>query len=146
MPVVWTQQSAYAQERRRHEALHSEFGAPGRPYEYREYPTQMYKATRQPDGTRTLEGERAENETERERLERLGYVWGGRQAAVEALERQELEFAKLAAERNHEVRTMSEGARTEVAEYEATHGITHHPTIPETPVPAHSKAKNRPSQ
>ena len=47
---IHTIDSAYAKEMRKHEANYTEYGPPGRPYQFRAYPTMMYKADRR-DGT-----------------------------------------------------------------------------------------------
>ena len=135
MGVVWTQQSEYAKERRKHEAHHTEFGAPERPYTYTPYPTRMYKCTRVEKGARVFEGITARDEVEQRNLESRGFVAGGQAAALDALERQEFEHAQLAAERNYDVKhKLSEKAAAEVAEAEAAHGARHLPSVPETPI------------
>lgn len=126
--------SAYAIEMAKHEAHFSEFGPPGRPYEYRAYPTAMYKASRTPQGGEPrFEYAQAGDDAERERLERVGFVHGGKAAAVKALERQEFEIAELAANRAFTDRTMSEKARAEAAQVDES-TVRHLATIPETPV------------
>lgn len=134
MGVVHVPDSAYAKEMCKWNAHHSEFGPPGRPYTFQPYPARMYKAARLPDGTRAIvEAQDAGNADEQRRLETRGFVAGGQGAALEALDAQEREYAQLAAERNFEVRRMSEGARSEVAQAEDEAGARHLPVIPERP-------------
>lgn len=141
MGVVHSPDSKYAEEMRRWEALHTQYGPPGRPYEYREYPTQMYKAGRNDAGRSViLESRRAEDSTERERLERDGFVCGGQQAALDALERSELELAKLAAEINYDAQhKLSDKARAEVEAAQADAGMRHIGEIPEKPKRKHTR-------
>ena len=130
MAVLHSPDSEYAKERRKYEALHSEFGAPGRPYQFFEYPTMMYKAGLDEKGQiAILERLEAETETQRGELERLGFVYGGQGAAVAAFERQRQEMAVLAATRNYEDRNMSEKAKAEAEAFKA-HSTEHQPTIP----------------
>lgn len=136
MSVVHSEDSAYMQEMQRWEG-HKYFGdlPPGRPYQYREFPHRLYKAGRNAHGqTAILEAQTANDEREASNLESRGFVMGGQDKAIEAFERQELEIAKLAAERNFEMTRMSEGARREVAQVEASAGARHIAEIPRTPV------------
>jgi hypothetical protein len=125
------QDSQYAKEMRKHEAFHSAYGPPGRPYQFREYPSMLYKPTRAKDsGVVTYEASEAANDSERERLERCGFVHGGKGAALAALEKQEFEFAELAANRAVTDQRMGELARAEAVRVDdAT--IQHLPVIPE---------------
>lgn len=143
MPVVHTPESNYAKEMRRHEAYHTQFGPPGRPYAYRDYPTRMYKAERLPSGDRTFEAQTAEDEHQRRNLESRGFVVGGQQAALDALTAVELEHAKLAAEINYDVRHgMGDRARAEVDQAQESAGAKHLPMIPEVPI----KKRGRPAK
>jgi hypothetical protein len=122
-------QSAYAKEIVKHEANFTQYGAPGRLYEFRAYPTMLYRATRGKSGP-DFEGATAHDDAERERHERSGFVHGGKAAALAALERQEFEYAELAANRAYTDRSMSDKARTEAAKVdEAT--VQHLPAIPD---------------
>lgn len=128
------QGTEYAKELCKWEANYTQYGPPGRPYEYRAYPSAMYKAKRPAKGGDPLfDFASAEDERDRERLERVGYVYGGKAAALAALERQEFEIAELAANRHLTDRRMGEQARAEAAAAdEAT--IQHLAAIPETPI------------
>lgn len=141
MPVVHTPESEYAKEMRRWEAHHTQFGSPGRPYTFQAYPTRMYKATRQSDGSRTFEGFTANDEHERRNLESRGFVVGGQQAALDALEAIEKAHAELAAEINYEQRhKLSEHASAEVEQARHEYGEARHmPVVPETPRPRRTK-------
>lgn len=136
------QGTEYAKEMRKHEALHSPYGPPGRPYTFREYPSMMYKPTRAKDnGDVAFEAQTAEDDRDRERLERSGFIHGGKAAALAALERREFEFAELAANRAVTDRRMGELARVE-AERVDTATIQHLPVIPEANArPDHMKGK-----
>ncbi len=83
---------------RRHEAHHSKFGSPGRPYQFREFPTMMYRAARNPAGQVVIvEAQTANDEHAQRSLESRGFAHGGQAAALEAVERREQELAELAA-------------------------------------------------
>lgn len=133
--------SKYAEEMRKWEAHYSQFGPPGRPYEFHAYPTRMYKASRPPKGgPAVFEGADASTDQERESLERIGFVWGGQAAALQALEQREFEIAELAANRAHSDRKMSEKAQIEAdAADRAT--IQHLPAVPETPIKRRGRPK-----
>lgn len=138
MPVVHTPESEYAKEMKRWEAHHTQYGAPGRPYAYQAYPTRMYKATRQPDGSRTFEGHTANDEHERRNLESRGFVVGGQQAALDALAADEKVHAELAAEMNWEQKhgRVSEKASAEIEQARSDYGEARHmPVVPEAPKP-----------
>lgn len=143
MAVVYTPESEYAKEMRKWEALHGQFGPPGRPYTYQPYPTRMYKATRQSSGDRTFEAQTAHSENEQRNLESRGFVAGGQQAALDALTASERSHAELAAEINYDARHgMGEKARAEVEQAQASAGARHLPMIPEAPV----KKRGRPAK
>jgi hypothetical protein len=62
--------------------------------------------------------------------------------AIEAYQAQQLEFAKLAAEREYEKRhKLSPKARAEVQQVEDAAGMQHLPTIPETPIKRRGRPK-----
>jgi hypothetical protein len=92
--------TAYAKEITKHEANFTQYGPPGRPHVHRDYPARMYKPSRpKMGGPCVFEGADAENEAQREQLERIGFVYGGQGAALAALEAREFEIAELAANR-----------------------------------------------
>jgi hypothetical protein len=125
--------SAYAKEITKHEANYTQYGPPGRPYEYRPYPTMMYRASRPKEGGAIPDFDQMEagNDHERESCERQGFVYGGKAEALAALERQEFEFAELAANRELNDRKMSDKARTEATRVDDAAGIQHVPNIGE---------------
>ena len=94
-------------------------------------PSMLYKPTRAKDsGDVTYEASEAADDRERERLERCGFIHGGKGAALAALEKQEFEFAELAANRAVTDQRMGELARAEAVRVDdAT--IQHLPVIPE---------------
>lgn len=122
--------SAYAEEMRKHEQHYGPFGEPGNPYAYREYPTMLYKAKSANPHNAEFESVQAHDDVERERYERQGFVYGGKAAAIEALQKQEREFAELAANRALTDRRMSEQAQAEAARVDES-TVRHLPVIPE---------------
>lgn len=136
MAVVHTPDSAYAKERVKWEAYPTECGPGKRTYERRDYPMMLHLAGPPASGLGAAEivktltvGSEIEAESYRSQ--------GFRPTPLEAIEyfaAQQLEFATLAAERNSEMRRMSERANAEVAAVEAAAGAQHLPTIPEQPV------------
>jgi hypothetical protein len=135
MPVIHTPDTPYAKEMARHEAIHTKYGAPGRPYEFREFPTRMYLAVRDQSGAPVLQGETANDSHEQRNLESRGFVHGGQQSALDSLAARETEHATLAAERNYEVAhgKLSEAAVEEVKFVEEAAGAMHVPEIPSGP-------------
>lgn len=131
--------TAYASELRKHEANFTQYGPPGRPYVYRDYPARMYKASRPPQGgPAVFEGQTAETEHERASLEAVGFVFGGQGAALAALEAREFEMAELAANRTIGDLKMTPRAQAEAEAVDVT-TIQHLGAIPE----AHPKTGRR---
>ena len=125
--------SAYAREIVKHEANYTQYGPPGRPYVFREYPTMMYRATRPKAGgvEPNFEGIEAGSEVERSNLEAQGFAHGGKAAALAKLEATEFEIAELAANRAHNDRRMGEKAQAEAARVDDAAGIQHVAAVPE---------------
>jgi hypothetical protein len=91
----------------------------------------MYKASRPPmGGPAVFEGQTADDERDRERLERSGFVYGGQGAALEALDAREFELAELAANRVIPEQRMSPKAQAEAEAVDLT-TIQHLGAIPE---------------
>lgn len=132
--IVHNPQSEWAKEARKWEATHTEFGPPGRPYVYREYPTWMFKAAALPEGgIGIVAHELVETPEKRDRFESAGFRMEPLQA-IEAYTKQQLEFAKLAAEREYDKRHgLSAKAVAEVNAIEDAAGAQHLPTIAERP-------------
>lgn len=129
----------YAAEMRKWEANYTQYGPPGRPYEYRPYPTMLYRPTRsKQNGAVEFEGQTANTEQERESLEHMGFVHGGKAVALQALERQEFEYAELAANRAATDRVMGANAQLEADRVDSG-TIQHLPVLPE----AHPKTGRR---
>lgn len=130
--IVIPQNTEYAKEMRRWEAQHSAFGAPGRPYEYQEFPKMLFKA-KQGDGI--AERVIVNDAHEQRNLQSRGFHETQEQALA-AVRQDQLEHGKLAAERNYEIQhgRLSERAAAEVRAAEAEHGATHLPEITETPI------------
>lgn len=134
MPVEWGQESEYSKEVRKWNSTHTQFGPPGRPYVFQEYPIRMYLAGRNDKGqSDVLDAQTAESEVERRNFESRGFR-AGKAAAFEALTAREFDAAQLAAERNYVERTMSDKAQAEAASANAAAGARHLASVPETPI------------
>lgn len=130
MGVAYSKDSAYAQEARKWEATHTEYGPPGRPYEYREYPKRLYKA-RDAQGREFESVEVTDAHEERNYLSR-GFC-AGQDKAIEALLGEQTSVAEAAANRAFHEQRMSDRARAEAQA--ADDATPHHlPEIPETPI------------
>lgn len=140
--IVIPQNTPYAEEMRKHEAFPTEFGRGERPYVYREFPKRIYKAVRSESGGVGFEGFTVHDEHELRNMQSRGY--SVTQAdAMAALEREQTEHGKLAAERNWEAKhgRLSEGAIAEMRAAEAAHGARHLPEVPETPIKRRGRPK-----
>lgn len=129
MGLAYTKESAYAQERVKWEGQHSEFGPPGRPFQYAEYPKRMSRA-KDAQGT-AFDAIDVADETEEQNMYSRGYRVG-RDTAIEALLAGQKEVAEAAANRAYHEQRMTAKAR---AEAEAIDNATanHLPVIPEKP-------------
>lgn len=135
MSIIITPDSDYGREKIRWEAHHTAAGPPGRPYEFRRYPSMMYRADRIEHGPLGIvDRQTAADEHEERNLLSRGFARSAAEA-VKLKEDEQLEHAKLSAERNYDVeKRLGERAREEVARAEAKHGSEHLPTMPETPI------------
>jgi len=126
---------AYAKEATKWEAQHTPAGPPGRPYQYYPYPAMLYRAGRINHGPiGIVETEVAVDADAAKAMKSRGFHVGPHEA-IAAFEDQQVEFAKLAAERNYDVKNrLSEKACAEVAQAEDVHGSEHLPAMPETPI------------
>jgi hypothetical protein len=131
MGVVFTKDSLYAVEMRKWEATHTEFGAPGRPYQFREFPKRLYKAERTDRGIQITEAMTAEDADMERNLQSRGFHFG-QDAAIAAIEREQTVFGQLAAEREFAIQhgRLSDAAVAEVRTAEAHHGAAHLPDVP----------------
>lgn len=132
--IVVTENSEYAREMRKHEALHTKYGSPGRPYVRQEFPKRLYQAVRGDKGV-TFDGFTVHTEDEQRNMQSRG--WSVSQPeALEALNREHTEHGKLAAERNFEIKhgRISEKAASEVRAAEAEYGARHLPEVPAKPM------------
>lgn len=134
--LVHNPNSAWAKEARKWEATYTQFGPAGRPYVFRQYPTWMFLAGAPPNGgaITILDMQICATENQRSGFESRGF----RMEPLEAIayyEKQQLEYAKLAAEREYEKRhgKMSARARQEVEDVEEAAGAQHLPTIAARP-------------
>jgi hypothetical protein len=134
--ILHSPESSFAKERRKWEAHPSELGPGERPWVFREYPMMMYRAL-SPAPSAPMEQEIADDEPRADALRSRGFR-PTPLAAIEAHEAQALEFAKLAAEREHEIHyKLSEKAGAEVRAAEADYS-GHMPSMPVTPIPPKS--------
>ncbi len=129
--IVIPQNTPYANEMRRHESHHTTFGPPGRPYVYSEFPKRLYKAVKGGVAPE-FDGHTVNSEDEQRNMQSRGYSLT-QADALEALEREQTEHGKLAAEREWEIRhgRVSDKAAAEVRVAEEAHGATHMPVMPE---------------
>lgn len=134
--IAITQTSEYAKEMRKHEALPTVYGPPGRPYTAKqEFPKRIYKAARRDVGSGIdFEGLTVNNEDEQRNMQSRGFSLT-QQDALDALNRENVEHGTLAAERNFEIKhgRISEKAATEVRAAEGDYS-GHLPEVPRTPV------------
>lgn len=135
MGVVFTQESNYAKEMVKHEAYPTQFGPPGRPYVFREYPKRLYKADRVDGQIKIVDAQTAHDDHEERNLLSRDFHFGP-DKAMQAIEQQQLTHGTLAAEREWQIQhgRVSEKAASEVRAAEAEHGARHLPDVPETPV------------
>ena len=136
MGVVFTQESNYAKEMRRWEAHHTQFGAPGRPYVFHEFPKMLYRADRV-DGKIVVNENCIVNDDDEQRNMQSRGFYLTQEGAIEAAEKlYHVEYGTLAAERNFEIERgrISASAAAEVRSAEAAHGASHLPVVPETPL------------
>lgn len=132
MPVEHGTASRYAQEMRRWNAHHSEFGPPGKPYVFSEWPKMVYRAERVNGVVKIIETKQVGNEDEE--LKERGKGFRFRQEdALDLLREEQLVHGTLAAEREWEIKhgRLSEKAVEEVRAVEADAGAVHVPVIPE---------------
>lgn len=132
--IVIPQNTPYAEEMRKHEAHHTVYGPPKRPYEYREFPKRVYKAVRGVTGVE-FEGHTVGDEHEQRNLQSRGFYLSQTEAMA-ALEKAQTEAGILAAERNYEIQhgRISERAAAEVRQAEVDHGARHLPEVPVKPI------------
>lgn len=137
MPVVHAPETDFAKESVKWEAQGTPMGPGLRPYIKRPYPAVMYRAERV-DGQLTI----ADIETVAHDAQQANALSRGFRdtpnAAFEAIERQELEFAKLHAERNFHERRMTPKAQAEAIAHDAGR-TTHLPSVPERPIKRRQK-------
>ncbi len=132
--IVMPPGTAYAKEMVKHEAHYTQYGPPERPFVYQEFPKRLYRATRGDSGV-VLDGYTVANDDEQRNMQSRGYCLS-QQDAMDALEREQTEHGRLAAERNWEAAhgRLSDRAVAEVRAAEDQHGARHLPEVLETPV------------
>jgi len=143
MGLAYTPESAYAQELVKHEALHTRFGPPGRPYTHQDYPMRLSLAGRTSSGVPTIvHAVTVADEHERRNFESRGYR-AGQDVALALLHATDLEIAELAANRAFHDRRMSPQAQREAAAADDATSA-HLPSIPETPKPPRRRPGPKP--
>ena len=138
------QSTDYAKEMARWEAFPSQWGAAGRPYQFREYPKLMYKAEFVPGkGTQVADRHTVNDEHEERNMLSRGFH-PTLQASFDAIRLQQTEHGKLAAEMNHEIKQgrISPAAAAEVEAAREEFGARHMPVVPETPVKRRGRKSN----
>lgn len=135
--IVHNPASPYSREMAKWEMGYSPYGPPGRPREQvgvQPFPAMFYKMSRSTTNGDFLVDHYTEatNEAHARNLEAQGYH-NGKAAAIAAIEKQEQEFALLAANRAASDRKMSDKAQAEAAKADAE-SIGHLPSVPETPI------------
>lgn len=138
MAVLHSPESAYAKELWKWDHTVNETnpvdGSKGlRPATPQMYPARLYKAGRIQGIPAIVEAVEVRSEAEERNQIALGFVAGGQGAALAQLEAEDLEIAKLAANRAFNERRMSEGAQREAAQVDDS-TARHVPVIPETPI------------
>lgn len=147
MGVVFTPDSNYAKEMRKWNAVHTEFGPPGRPYTFQEFPKRLYRADRVDGQIKIVERFSVGNDLEQRNMESRGFH-ADQADAIAEIERQHTEHATLAAEREWQIQhgRVSPKAAAEARLAEVAHGARHLPDVPETPIPVHQKKRGRPAK
>lgn len=144
MAVLIDPDTAEAKERVKWEAQYTPMGPGKRPYVFREYPKMLHKAGRPENGMGAhiiVEQRIAESQADEDAWRCEGFR-GNPIEAIEALEAQRLEFAKLAAEINYDQKKkLSPAASAEVEAARAKHGSGHMPAVPETPIKPRGRKK-----
>lgn len=136
MAVEYGTDSNYAKEMRRHEAYPTKFGPPGRPFVHHEFPKMLYRAERvSGKGIVIVDKQIAQDAHEERNLQSRGFYFGP-DKAVEAIQLEQTEHGKLAAEREYAIQhgKHSEQAVSEIRAAEAEAGAVHLPNVPETPI------------
>jgi hypothetical protein len=131
--VVHVPDSAWAKEATKWEAQGSTMGPGLRPYVKRDWPSWVYRAGQLPKGGIDIVDSQAIDEHQYDGFRANGYRLEPLEA-IDAFKAQQLEFAKLAAERTWETKhRLSPHAVEEVQAAEEAAGAQHLPTMPETP-------------
>lgn len=112
------------------EPLSREDGGRGN-YEYQPYPKMLFKASRADGGPQISDYAIADDPAHEKRLTAQGWV-DGQENAIDAIHRQDQEFAKLHANRLYQERLMSPKAQAEANAVDESTSV-HTPVIPETP-------------
>src|SRR5438094_9943437 len=145
MGMLWSPDSDYARERRKWESTHSEFGPPGRPLIFQEFPLMVYRAKRAETGGKPiLEHHIVGDEQEERNLLSRGFVRGPEQA-IARLEYNEQELARAAAERAYADQRLSDKAKQEAAKVDES-TIQHLGEIPEQSIKHRTKPKLTPEE
>ena len=144
MAVLHAPESAYSKEMTKWESQYTQSGPPGRPYEYRPYPATLFKAGRINNGPLGIVDTVVVDDHDQAQNFRSRGYYTEPLDAIQAVEAEQVEFARLAAERNYDVKfKLSPKAAAEVARAEDAHGSEHLPAVPETPIQRRQLVKER---
>lgn len=133
MSVFYAPETAMAKELRKWEYGNPDDGYRGyREVVTTEFPKMLYKFAQTDEGIVCVDRAEAANADGQRNLESRGFFVDQR-AAVIAVEDNNREIARLAAERHYHERSMSDRAQREIAAHEAETD-RHLPEIPETPI------------
>lgn len=143
MPVEHGTASRYAQEMRRWNAHHSEFGPPGKPYVFQEWPKMVYRAERVNGVIKIVETKQVHDEDGELKERGKGFRFS-QEDALDLVRNEQLVHGTLAAEREWEIQhgRLSANAVEEVRAVEEAAGAVHVPVIPEGP----KKKRGRPAK
>ncbi len=142
MAVLHSPESPYAKEAVKWEAHHSQYGPPGRPFVYAEYPKRLYRVERAKTGgdVAIIDRDDATSPLMEQNMRSRGFI--ALTEAGEWLERQDREIAELAANRAFTEKRMSPEARAEAAAADDAVS-THLAEVPVTPI---KKRRGRPAK
>lgn len=138
MAVLQSIDSAFSQEMVKHEATHTQYGAPKRPYVYREFPQMIFLAEAHTGGPRICDMRTVDTADERANWESRGWH-RTQEGAIQVVKDAAQALAVAAAELNFDTAKRNTKAKDEANRViEASEG--HIGEIPRTPI----KPRGRP--
>jgi len=134
MGILMDPSTEFAKETRKWEAQNSQYGAAGRPYVFREYPKRLYSCRYVQGEGYVFDGFTVNDATEEQNMKSRGF-FAGQDVALAHAEKRQTEEAKLAAEREYNIKhgKHSPAAVKEIRAAEAEAGAVHLPDVPRTP-------------